>query len=108
MIDTCTDVYATPSIAVQQRIPILADYDGQRRLLCPHSLGSKKGRLNVLCYQSGGGSSGGLSHPGSGSNWRCLRVDKLSDVEFCPTAPWSTGGNHSCPNICIDDVDIEN
>jgi len=108
MIDTCIDTYTTLSIAIQEQIPILADYTGQRRLLCPHSLGSKKGHVNVLCYQSGGSSGSGLSHHGSGGNWRCLRVDKLSDVEFCPTAPWSTGGNHSCTNNCIDDVDIEN
>jgi hypothetical protein len=107
MIDTCTDTYTTLAVAIQQHIPILADYNGQRRLLCPHAIGSKKGHTNVLCYQSDGGSNSGLSHPGSGSNWRCLRVDRLSDVEFCPFEPWATGGNHSCPNNCIDDVDVE-
>jgi hypothetical protein len=97
VIDTCTDVYSTIHCAIEQQIPILATYDGHRRLLCPHALGTKRDRQQVLCYQAAGGSESGLSHPGASTNWRCLRLDKLSEVEFCP-GPWLSGGNHSTPH----------
>ena len=37
-----------------------AIYDGLPRLLCPHVLGRKSGRLRVLFYQFGGSSNSGL------------------------------------------------
>jgi hypothetical protein len=108
MIGFDNGVYSLLAVAVQEQILILADYNGQRRLLCPHSLGTnRKGQTNVLCYQSGGGSNSGIGHPGSDSNWRCFRVDKLEGVELCPSAPWSTGGNHSCDNTCVANVDVQ-
>lgn len=96
MVTVALDVYTTISVAIERRIPIVATYNGQRRLLCPHALGTKRGRVQALFYQVAGGSSSGLSHPGSGGNWRCMSVENLSDVQFCP-GPWYSGGNHSRP-----------
>jgi hypothetical protein len=88
------DTYGTICAAIELRVPIIATYDGQRRLLCPHALGTKRGRTQCLCYQIAGGSNTGV---GAGGNWRCMALDKLTDVDFYPCR-WSSGGNHSCPN----------
>lgn len=97
MVTMALDVYTTISVAIGRRIPIVATYNGQRRLLCPHALGTKRGRPQALFYQVAGGSNSGLDMPGSFRNWRCMALDKLSNVEFCP-GPWYSGGNHSYPH----------
>jgi len=108
MIGFNDDVYSMLATAVQQQIPVWLVYDGQRRLVCPHSLGTnRKGGTNLLAYQIDGESSSGIGGPGSPGNWRCLRVSKISEVEFCPFAPWATAGNHSCANNCVVNVDVE-
>jgi hypothetical protein len=43
--------------------------------------------LRVLCYQYAGESQSGLGPVGAPQNWRCLAVEKLSDVELLE-APW--------------------
>jgi hypothetical protein len=57
-------------------------YNGFARLLCPHVLGrSREGRPLAFCFQSGGGSGSGLrSGPDGVGDWRCLAVEKLSQV----------------------------
>jgi len=50
-------VYGLLRYAAACRQPVAATYDGQPRLLCPHVLGRKSGRLHVLCYQFGGSSN---------------------------------------------------
>jgi len=108
MLGFDTDVYSMLATAIQQQIPVWLVYDGQQKLVCPHSLGtSSKGQTNCLCYQIDGESSSGLSHPGSDDNWRCLRVSKISQVEFSPFSQWVSGGNHSCANNCVVNVDYE-
>jgi hypothetical protein len=68
--------------AAARRQPVAAMYDGQPRLLCPHVLGRKSGRLHVLFYQFGGSSNSGLTVAPEGvGDWRCLAVEKLSQVE---------------------------
>jgi hypothetical protein len=84
-------------------------YDGCSRRLCPHRLGwNKDEERRVLCYQYGGDSVSGLDEPGARSNWRCLAVEKLSDVELT-SDPWHTALNHSRPQTCIvrAEMDIE-
>ena len=46
--------------AAARRQPVAATYDCQPRLLCPHVLGRKSGRLHALFYQFGGSSNSGL------------------------------------------------
>ncbi len=108
MIGMNNDIYSTLALAIQQQIPVWLTYDGTQRLVCPHSLGSNsKGQTNCLCYQTDGESSGGLGRPGCDDNWRCFRVSKISQVEFSPFSPWVSGGNHSCPNTCVVNADVE-
>ena len=92
--------------AAVRKQPVAAMYDNQPRLLCPHVLGRKAGRSHALVYQIGGRSNSRLPVVAAGGGvWRCLAVDKLSDVEWCtdewrsePRAPGQT---------CIDEVDFD-
>ena len=94
-------------MSIRQRQPITAMYNGRRRQLCPHRLGwNKDEERRVLCYQYGGDSVSGLAEPGARSNWRCLVVEKLSDVELM-SGPWHTAPNHSRPQTCIVRVEMD-
>jgi hypothetical protein len=107
-IQTVEDMYAFVREAVINRRPIAAMYEGKRRLLCPHRLGrNKAGQLRVLCYQYGGESQSGLAPLGSPSNWRCIAVEKLSRVELLDEDVWRTAPNHSRPQTCIPDADVD-
>ena len=77
------EIYLLLRLAAVRKRPVAAVYDGLPRLLCPHVLGRKSGRLRVLCYQFGGISNSGLTMASEASgSWRCLAVEKLSQVEF--------------------------
>jgi hypothetical protein len=94
-------------LSVRRRQPISAVYDGCRRELCPHRLGwNRDDERRVLCYQSGGDSVSGLGEPGARSNWRCLAVEKLSQVEWTSDT-WHTAPNHSRPQTCIVRVEMD-
>ena len=88
------DTHSTISAAIQQQIPIVATYNGHRRVMCPHALGTKRGRGQCLCYQIAGSSNSGLS---VGGEWRCLVLAKLSEVHFYP-GQWYSGSSHSTPH----------
>jgi hypothetical protein len=60
----------------------------------------------VLCYQYGGESESGLKPAGSAENWRCIALDKLSEVELLD-GRWQTAPNHSRPAFCILDADVD-
>ena len=99
-------VYGLLRYAAARRQPVAANYDGQPRLLCPHVLGRKSGRFYVLCYQFGGSSNSAQPlAPEGGGVWRCLAVEKLSQVEL------RTGVWHSEPRsrrqTCIEEVDFD-
>ena len=92
--------------AAARRQPVAAMYDGQPRLLCSHVLGRKSGRLQVLFYQFGGSSNSGLPvAPEGAGDWRCLAVEKLSQVELSAEA-WHTQ-QRSRRQTCIDEVDFD-
>lgn len=81
-------------------------YDDQPRLLCAHVLGRKAGRYHALVYQIGGKSNSvRLAAPSEAGVWRCLAVEKLSDVELRAdgwrSAPRSPG------QTCIDEADFD-
>ena len=93
--------------AVESRRPISAVYHDLCRLFCPHRVGrNKDGQLRVLCYQYGGESESGLKPAGSAENWRCIALDKLSEVELLD-GMWQTASNHSRPASCIVDADVD-
>jgi hypothetical protein len=105
-VSAVSEIYELVRYAAGRKQPIAATYDGKPRLLCPHVVGRKSGRLRVLCYQFGGSSNSAepLALEGEGG-WRCLAVEKLSQVELCLGA-WRTA---PCVKVqtCIDEVDFD-
>jgi len=47
-----------------------------------------------------------LQPAGSAANWRCISVEKLSRVALLEGA-WYTAPNHSRPQTCVVDVDVD-
>jgi len=101
-----SEIYELLRLAAVRRQPVAAIYDGLLRLLCPHVLGRKSGRLHVFCYQFGGSSNSGLPMvPDGVGDWRCLAVEKLSQVELRANA-WHTEPR-SPRQTCIDEIDFD-
>jgi len=98
--------YAIIRQAIQQKHQILATYQDYRREMCPHVLGKKDGEDHALFYQFGGGSKHGLQPDGSPANWRCIKVDDLTNVTSRPGS-WHTARDHSKKQTCVDQVDVE-
>src|SRR5947209_7791590 len=85
-------IYDLLRTSLLSRKPISATYKGKPRLLCPHVLGRNKEDVPyALCYQFGGESNTGLKDEDSADNWRCLRIEKLTDVELID-GRWDTPG----------------
>lgn len=92
--------------AIKEKLQVTAYYQGFYREMCPHALGSKKGRKQALFYQFGGESSKGSVTPGSTFNWRCIPIDGLTEVTL-QSGQWYTAENHSQAQTCVDQIDIE-
>src|ERR1700747_3355248 len=106
-IQTVEEIYRLVWAAVASKRPIKASYHRRSRLFCPHRLGrNSAGELRVLCYQYGGESESGLQPPGSPANWRCVALEKLSQVRLLEEK-WRTAPNHSRPASCVVDADID-
>jgi len=78
-----SEIYLLLRRAAAGRQPVAAVYDGLPRLLCPHVLGRKAGRLRTFFYQFGGGSHRGLP---------------MAPDEWAPGAalPWRNSAKSSC------------
>jgi len=106
-IQSVDEIYALLRTAGARKQPVAAMYEGQPRLFCPHLLGrSKQGRWNVFCYQFGGAGVSGLRTVSAGvGGWRCIVVDKLSQVEL------QSGGWHTEPRssrqTCIEELEFD-
>jgi hypothetical protein len=106
-IQTVEEIYRLVRTAVVSKRPLRAIYHGQDRWFCPHRLGrNHQGDTRVLCYQFAGESGSGLQSAGSSANWRCIVLEKLSKVELVVGA-WHTAPNHSRPQTCIAEVDVD-
>ena len=69
-------------------------------------VGPESNRLHALFYQFGGSSNSGLPLTTEGvGGWRCLAVEKLSQVELRAEA-WHTEPR-SRRQTCIDEVDFD-
>ena len=100
------EIYLLLRRAAAGRQPVAAVYDGLPRLLCPHVLGRKAGRLHTFFYQFGGGSHRGLPMAPDGmGGWRCLAVEKLSQVELRGDA-WHTEPR-APRQTCMDEIDFD-
>lgn len=93
--------------AVLEKVSVEAMYQGHKRLMSPHVLGRKNGREQALFYQFGGTSSSGLAAAGSPNNWRCIPVGLLTELRVLDAGEWATGPNHSRPQTCVSEIDVE-
>lgn len=93
--------------AIIDRRSIEASYQGHRRVMSPHVLGRKNGREQALFYQFDGTSKSGLKPAGSPDNWRCIPVGLLTELKVLDSGVWATGPNHSKPQTCVSDIDVE-
>ena len=101
-----SEIYELLRYAAAHKQPVAATYDGQARLLCPHVGGRKSSRLQVFCYQFGGSSNSVEPlAPEDRGVWRCLAVEKLSQVELRADA-WHTEPR-SPRQTCIDEIDFD-
>ncbi len=89
--------------AIQEKLVVTAMYQGYERIMCPHVIGYKAGRLNALFFQFAGGSKSGLP---PGGQWRCVHIDELSHVTAAP-GEWHTGPSHTQPQSCVDQIIAE-
>lgn len=96
-------VYELVRSAIAAKQPITAVYRDRRRLLCPYLLGrNRDGRIQALCYQS----SDDPKRRGSADNWRCVEVEKLTDVSLSDER-WLKAPNYSRHQTCIETVEAE-
>jgi hypothetical protein len=87
--------------AILDEQQIVCSYDGRRRELCPHIIGTSKGGEEVvLAWQFAGESSGRLPQ------WRCLRLANVRDISL-RKGRWHEGGSHSTTQTCVSEIDLD-
>jgi hypothetical protein len=80
---------------------VVCSYDGRRRELCPHIIGTNKsGEEVVLAWQFAGESSGPLPQ------WRCLRLANVRDAQM-RDGRWLEGGSHRTEQTCVSAIDLD-
>jgi hypothetical protein len=80
---------------------VVCSYQGRRRELCPHIIGtSKSGEEVVLAWQFAGESSGPLPQ------WRCLRLADVSDAST-RRGRWHAGSSHRTTQKCVTGIDLD-
>ncbi len=98
--------YALIREAIVRKQQVAAIYQERLRIMCSHAIGYKHGREQALFFQfSGYSNSGGKMTEHHPENWRCLRLDELTDV-LVREGPWYTGAYKGGPLTCIDEVDV--
>jgi hypothetical protein len=94
-------VYTLFRNAILAEQQVICSYQGRRRELCPHIIGTNKnGEEAVLGWQFAGESSGKLPQ------WRCL---KLAQIRVARTreGPWHEGGSHTSGQSCVAKIDLD-
>jgi hypothetical protein len=105
---TADEIYCFVRQAIVDKNVVIANYHGHVREMCLHVNGKKNGHAQAFLYQFDGGSSGGLKPDGSPSNWRCLRVDELSQVSIRKSeGEWHTACNDSAAQTGVDETDVK-
>jgi len=80
---------------------IVCVYDGRRRELCPHIIGtSRSGEEVVLAWQFAGESSGSLPQ------WRCLKLAGVSEAH-AREGRWHEGRSHRATQTCVSEIDLD-
>jgi hypothetical protein len=91
-------IFRDAILAEQQ---VVCSYDGRRRELCPHIIGTNKnGEEAVLAWQFAGDSSGQLPE------WRCLKLANIRDAR-ARDGTWHEGGSHAKAQTCVTNVHLD-
>jgi len=91
--------------AMEERKSISAYYDRFSRKLSPYELGTKKGKYQCLFYQYGGESSSGIINGKSKGNWRCLELNKLTQIQILEEPLHKPEIiSHKKPSYCVDNI----
>jgi len=78
---------------------VVCSYEGRRRELCPHIIGTNRsGEEVVLAWQFAGESSGRLPQ------WRCLRLANVREAR-ARDGRWHEGGSHRTGQTCVSQPD---
>jgi len=110
-ITAAPTVWSALHAALRDRQPVLVDYHGLRRLICPHALGWKSGRPMLLAYQTGGQTTTATLHPDPTKRWRCMYIEHIDNVIAADAdSAWGTAGNYNAaqpfPPTVIDELAI--
>lgn len=97
------DTYEVFREAIRNKQQVICTYNGLRREVCPHVLGTKNGKQQVLTFQFAGQSNNGLP---LGGQWRCFELDKVKEAS-ARDGKWHTGDSHLKPQVCVSEIDIE-
>jgi predicted DNA-binding transcriptional regulator YafY len=89
--------------AIVNKQQITCTYNGLYREICPHTLGHSGGHEQALSFQFAGQSSRG---PPPDGEWRCMKLDDVVNAKI-KDGPWHTADNHSRPQTCVKQVDVE-
>ncbi|UGA55718.1 hypothetical protein [Vibrio sp. VB16] len=88
--------------AIINKKQVFATYQGHEKEMCPHVIGKKNGRQQVLCYQFGGTDSKGIVT----GDWKCIQIALLANVRTV-NGQWHTDNTRSRPQNCVDLIDVE-
>ncbi len=101
------EIYSLIRQAILSKDILAVNYRGSVREMCPHVLGKTKGSPYALMYQFAGETKAGLKQDGSPDNWRCLRLDEISQVAVRESkGEWHTAPNYSAMQNCVSEIDV--
>jgi len=104
---TAEEIYALIRHAILVKDIVALNYRGSVREMCPHVLGKTKGSPYALLYQFAGETKAGLQPDGSPDNWRCIRIEEVSNVAVRKSAgEWHTASNYSAMQNCVNEIDV--
>ena len=84
--------YQTIFSAIKNRQSIRGFYGHKERILSPHAIGEKNGRIRVLCLQTGGESRKKMSSEPE-RRWRDIWINLLTYVDLHDAA-WQSAPNY--------------
>lgn len=93
--------YALFRSAILGAQQVVCVYDGRRRELCPHIIGTnRRGEEVVLAWQFAGESSGPLPQ------WRCLKLAGVRKAR-ARQGNWHEGRSHRTTQTCVSEIDLD-
>ena len=104
---TVEEIYFLIRQAILSKDIVALSYRGSIREMCPHVLGKTKGSPYALMYQFGGETKTGLKAGASPDNWRCIRIEEISNVAVRKSnGEWHTASNYSARQNCVTEIDV--